>query len=419
MELPDGPTSPGLRALLAAAGPPYVAAHYAPLTANLPVEVRWIDARKGRGLFAKRRLRMFQPIFSETPLVSLRKLLPEAPDACARCMRTFASKQAVAKTRFAPTWNRVYPPDGKVPSHVWCKSCELRKDEMLEMDPTKVRDAFLRGNPFFLERYCSEECRDAAALEYHLPLCGADFVSDESRVHPMHHLYNLCKETGSTRPLLVARMFAMVCQRVVVRNMTPEEAMQDFRNFATEADPSPADDMAVFLLKNIFIAFPFMDTLINLTTYRRFETAILRNAQTVTPVSDVHMWFERALQSEEEEKSGALLKELGFTPDSLKAYMATPEMLGLSKVEGFAMLPVGNCMNHSCNPNVIASSSHNDHTATFVALHQIEEGEELFISYVDDNLEWEERQRLLKRFYNFDCDCIRCHVQKEKIPIIE
>ena len=84
-----------------------------------------------------------------------------------------------------------------------------------------------------------------------------------------------------------------------------------------------------------------------------------------------------------------------------------------------ALLSVANCMNHSCDPNVIASSSHNNHTATFVALRPIEAGEELCISYVDDGLPWEERRNLLQQFYRFECRCMRCHVQREKIPIIQ
>lgn len=46
-------------------------------------------------------------------------------------------------------------------------------------------------------------------------------------------------------------------------------------------------------------------------------------------------------------------------------------------------------------------------------------GEELCISYVDDELPYDERHRMLEHFYKFECKCIRCYVQKEKIPIIQ
>jgi hypothetical protein len=163
-------------------------------------------------------------------------------------------------------------------------------------DASKVKDPFLRGNPFFLEKYCSELCREAAWRSYHACLCGAGFVSDEKRVHPLHHLYNLCVESGRSNPLMIARIFAMVFQRVTMEGRTPGEAFQDFQNFVSVEEESPIDDMAVFLLKNMFGHFPFMADIVTLSNYRRLNSAILRNAQTVTPVSDVHMWFERALE---------------------------------------------------------------------------------------------------------------------------
>jgi hypothetical protein len=85
-----------------------------------------------------------------------------------------------------------------------------------------VVDPFVRGNPFFLEKYCSEMCRQTAWQSYHACLCGADFVSDEKRVHPLHHLYNLCVESNRSNPLFIARIFAVVFQRVTSEGRTPE-----------------------------------------------------------------------------------------------------------------------------------------------------------------------------------------------------
>jgi len=234
-------------------------------------------------------------------------------------------------------------------------------------------------------------------------------------VHPLHHLYGLCVESKRSNPLMICRMFAIIFQKIISGQKTPELALQNFRNFVGNLEEiSPIDEMAVFLLKNMYLEFPFMESIITLENYRRFNSAIFRNAQTVTPVSNLHIWFEKKLEIEEN-----FLEKVGMTAEELKHYMAKPEMTGLCRVEGFALLAVANCMNHSCDPNVIASSSHNDHRATFVALRPIEEGEELCISYVDDSLEWEERQKLLRKYYRFECTCVRCHVQKEKIPIIQ
>jgi hypothetical protein len=56
----------------------YIRHHYAKLTADLNVEVRFIDSSRGKGLFAKESVRMFRPVFSEVPLVSHRKLFDHA-----------------------------------------------------------------------------------------------------------------------------------------------------------------------------------------------------------------------------------------------------------------------------------------------------------------------------------------------------
>lgn len=203
----------------------YIATHYAKLTEGLGVEVRWINRAMGKGLFATRAVRMFQPVFSEDPLISHRKLTssraPEATAAthpsCACCLRTFVSEAEVKQTRLKSQWERVYGtgPDAlSAPRWTWCDDCAERSAEVVTdiertkiSDASAVRDPFVTGNPFFLERYCSAECKGKALAMWHRCLCGAKFVSDEQRVHPLHHLYNLCVETRRSNPLMIARIY--------------------------------------------------------------------------------------------------------------------------------------------------------------------------------------------------------------------
>lgn len=42
------------------------------------------------------------------------------------------------------------------------------------------------------------------------------------------------------------------------------------------------------------------------------------------------------------------------------------------------------------------------------ALRDIKKGEELTISYIDENLPYETRQRQLKELYYFECKCPKC-----------
>ncbi|XP_027170995.1 histone-lysine N-methyltransferase ATXR2 [Coffea eugenioides] len=77
--------------------------------------------------------------------------------------------------------------------------------------------------------------------------------------------------------------------------------------------------------------------------------------------------------------------------------------------EGTAFFPLQSCMNHSCNPNAKAFKREEDRDgqAVLVALQPIHKGEEVTISYIDEELPYEERQSLLAD-YGFRCRCPKC-----------
>ncbi|KAL6287404.1 hypothetical protein ACE6H2_011794 [Prunus campanulata] len=77
--------------------------------------------------------------------------------------------------------------------------------------------------------------------------------------------------------------------------------------------------------------------------------------------------------------------------------------------QGTAFYPLQSCMNHSCSPNAKAFKREEDRDgqATIIALKPISKGEEVTISYVDEDLPFEERQALLAD-YGFKCRCPKC-----------
>uniref|UniRef100_A0A1D1YJJ1 Histone-lysine N-methyltransferase ATXR2 n=1 Tax=Anthurium amnicola TaxID=1678845 RepID=A0A1D1YJJ1_9ARAE len=77
--------------------------------------------------------------------------------------------------------------------------------------------------------------------------------------------------------------------------------------------------------------------------------------------------------------------------------------------QGTAFFPLQSCINHSCHPNAKAFKRDEDKDghATIIALRSIMEGEEITISYIDEDLPYEERQSLLAD-YGFKCECPRC-----------
>ncbi|XP_013699043.2 histone-lysine N-methyltransferase ATXR2-like [Brassica napus] len=77
--------------------------------------------------------------------------------------------------------------------------------------------------------------------------------------------------------------------------------------------------------------------------------------------------------------------------------------------QGTAFFPLQSCMNHSCCPNAKAFKREEDRDgqAVIIALRRISKNEEVTISYIDEELPYEERQALLAD-YGFTCKCPKC-----------
>jgi len=78
---------------------------------------------------------------------------------------------------------------------------------------------------------------------------------------------------------------------------------------------------------------------------------------------------------------------------------------------GSALFLYQSCINHNCNPNTMVRGgllSSPNAKIELVATKEIEEGEELFISYIDETLAKRDRQKSLLCAYNFRCQCSKC-----------
>ncbi|KAG0301598.1 hypothetical protein BGZ98_008203 [Dissophora globulifera] len=75
-------------------------------------------------------------------------------------------------------------------------------------------------------------------------------------------------------------------------------------------------------------------------------------------------------------------------------------------------LPIGALFNHSCRPNAIVM--YEGKVQLIKALEDIEVGEEVCTSYVDNGVPREERRQLLREKYFFECLCPRCGDQQQQ-----
>lgn len=74
-----------------------------------------------------------------------------------------------------------------------------------------------------------------------------------------------------------------------------------------------------------------------------------------------------------------------------------------------AILFVGNILNHSCDPNIVYNIDEKTGKFIFRTNKFIYKNEELVHSYIDKNMSYKKRQKILLEQYGFVCKCIKCN----------
>ena len=184
--------------------------------------------------------------------------------------------------------------------------------------------------------------------------------------------------------------------------------MGPFSVFASTPEAHEKDREVTALISLLLDGAP----LVTLQRYRRLYGMIACNAQSVHPVSRLHVRLAEA--SDAERRALAAVLAPGAAPEPAMDELFRLEMLQRLTCKGQAMLEIGNCMNHSCFPNVVASCGHPDHRIQYVALRQIRPGDEITRAYLDfsSRTPLAERQTLLRQHYQFDCHCLRCQSEQ-------
>lgn len=160
--------------------------------------------------------------------------------------------------------------------------------------------------------------------------------------------------------------------------------------------------------------------------YRKLNGLILRNNTTVTPISPLHQYlqgqqkqalkednnswniFQQILSDMFQSSSNNDIANNLTSPKFLEDILSKPEFQNLC-VSGTATFLLHNSINHSCEPNVVAlSNSVNCEVSVVCCTSKIHKGEELCLSYIDESLPTQERQKILREQYLFQCKCVKC-----------
>lgn len=217
-------------------------------------------------------------------------------------------------------------------------------------------------------RYCSNECLKEADSQYHRVLCGKDFK----------RMFLMCcegKDSSCKAFLMLVRMVAMIVQR------GHDEAF----------DPSLSELRSGYNLTYAWndestSIWPFFPMLALLKNVFKLEYA---------PQFDID-WIVKWVTM------------LVNNSHSL-SYGNNDPYATKHGGSGSAYLKLSSFFNHSCEPNATIQWNPDKHgdTANIIATKTIIPGEQIFLSYIDKDGDYERRTKALRQ-YHFVCTCRRC-----------
>ncbi|GJN01663.1 hypothetical protein PR202_ga18944 [Eleusine coracana subsp. coracana] len=235
------------------------------------------------------------------------------------------------------------------------------------------------------ELYCSQSCADSDWDSYHSLLCTG------SRTEPSRRsaLQKFVEHANGTNDIFLVAAKAITY--TMLRWWECVALPEDVDSSEEDSFRQQIRDVAFTSLQLLKDAIfdPECSPLFSLDVYGHiigmFE---LNNLDLVvaSPVEDYFIYIDDLPDSEKEEAE----KVTGPFLDALGEDYSVP-------CEGTAFFPLQSCMNHSCCPNAKAFKRDEDKDghAVIVALEPIGKDDEITISYIDEDLPYEERQAQL------------------------
>lgn len=257
-------------------------------------------------------------------------------------------------------------------------------------------------------KYCSKECLSAANKLYHKVMCGA-FDEINEKWKKIHYP----PETSTV--MLIVRIFAMLKSNSVPNLM---EKLNEFSCRSINQDISLCHKMLGEKFQDQIsdlhrtILQVFKDDESTLGKYLSYDgfVALLAligtNSQGIGSSSFAN-WVKNVGEIEMKEKNR---EEIDNLIDSI--YTRFNDTVGsFLNNEGSGLYVMQSKINHSCAPNAEITFPHGNHNLEIKALRNINSGEEICISYLDEcQLERSRhsRQKYLQENYIFLCECEKC-----------
>lgn len=335
----------------------------------------------GRGVFSDKKIYKGEIIFSEYPLSCFRKVTKGDAHlkSCGYCLRVFLEQNDLGPY-FKSQHKKIYPTGFK---WVECLDCK---------------------ESIHKEIYCSELCKTKAWNEYHCLLCTGGWKSELLALFAS--ISEKCLEASIVNPMIILKILCKVIISVKNNSQSIEEGFEPYRTFSPNNEKAELVDELITFLKALcdikYGSIPSSDRIISRDNIQFLNGVLSRNAVSVRPLSDFHLYISSLPDSYQ-----AIIANIYKKDSNPMDFVHSEWMQGLT-IHGTGLFPIGNSINHSCIPNVASASCYNDSRISLVSLRPIESGDELLISYIDEELPFEERKAKLLKYYNFECRCQKC-----------
>uniref|UniRef100_A0A3Q1AXZ7 Protein-lysine N-trimethyltransferase SMYD5 n=1 Tax=Amphiprion ocellaris TaxID=80972 RepID=A0A3Q1AXZ7_AMPOC len=347
---------------------------------------------QGKGLFAKKSIKKGDSIFIERPLVAAQFLWNALYKykACEFCLRALETAEENAR-RLSGN------PGLSLPHPELC--C--------------VRPELHQACPQCQVMYCSSECRQAAADQYHRALCLGP--SQEDPEHPINKLKDAWRsmhyppETSSI--MLMARMVALVKQ---AKDKAHWQKL--FSHFCSRA-ANEEEEIAHKLLGEQFRVsyLHVVPAWFVPEGFRSLFALVGTNGQGIG-TSSLSQWVHACdaleLPAQQREHLDSFIDQL---------YKDIEKETGdFLNCEGSGLFMLQSSCNHSCIPNAEASFPDNNFLLHLSALNDINPGEEICISYLDccqRDRSRHSRHKILRENYLFVCSCPKCVSQMDELDV--
>ncbi|KAL6651985.1 hypothetical protein ACP70R_010910 [Stipagrostis hirtigluma subsp. patula] len=256
------------------------------------------------------------------------------------------------------------------------------------------------------ELYCSQSCAESDWESYHSLLCTG------SETEPLQRsaLQKFVEHANGTNDIFLVAAKAITFTMLRYKKLKRKHASQnkkDESNFSCLMEAWKPLSMGFKKRWWESVALPEDVDSSDEDSFRqqmRDMAFTLNNLDLVvaSPVEDYFIYIDDLPESEKEEAE----KVTGPFLDALGDDYSVP-------CEGTAFFPLQSCMNHSCCPNAKAFKRDEDKDghAVIIALKPISKDDEITISYIDEDLPYEERQAELAD-YGFTCTCSKCQEER-------